>query len=96
MPDDGPAEPWFSFLTELDARLDEPADFHCIGGFALSQVYGFAQVTADLDVLSVIPLEAAGWFGLSPFGKGSDFGLSKRTTSPSRNWSAVSSATSVM
>ena len=52
-----PSEPWLSFLTELDAALDGPADFHCIGGFVVSQHYGFARETADLDVLTVIPPE---------------------------------------
>ena len=59
MPADRPAEPWLSFLTELDSQLDEPADFHCIGGFVVSQYYGFGRETADLDVLSVVPREAA-------------------------------------
>ncbi len=57
MPLDRPAEPWFSFLSDLDAELDQTADFHCIGGFAVSQHYGFARETADLDVLTVIPRE---------------------------------------
>lgn len=50
-----PAEPWASFLDELDRNLDSPADFHCIGGFAVSQMYGFARETSDLDVLHVFP-----------------------------------------
>ncbi|MDZ4802215.1 MAG: DUF6036 family nucleotidyltransferase [Bryobacteraceae bacterium] len=54
-----PVEPWLSFLTDLDAALDEPAAFHCIGGFVVSQHYGFARETADLDVLTVIPPDAA-------------------------------------
>ncbi len=54
-----PSEPWRSFLTELDTALAGPADFHCIGGFVVSQHYGFARETADLDVLTVIPPEAA-------------------------------------
>ncbi len=45
MPPDRPAEPWLSFLTDLDAALDAPADFHCIGGFVVSQHYGFARET---------------------------------------------------
>jgi hypothetical protein len=53
------AEPWLSFLTDLDAALDRPADFHCIGGFVVSQHYGFARETVDLDVLTVVPPEAA-------------------------------------
>ena len=56
---DRPAEPWLSFLTEVDEQLDEPADFHCIGGFVVSQHYGFARETSDLDVLSLTPSQAA-------------------------------------
>ena len=40
MPPERPAEPWFSFLTGLDAALTATADFHCIGGFVVSQRYG--------------------------------------------------------
>jgi len=54
-----PVEPWFSFLTELDAGLEEPVDLHCIGGFVVSQTYGFARETRDLDVLTVAPRDAA-------------------------------------
>jgi hypothetical protein len=50
-----PSEPWFSFLTDLDAYLEEPTDFHCIGGFAVSQHYGFSRETADLDILTLRP-----------------------------------------
>jgi hypothetical protein len=59
LPHDRPAEPWFSFLADLDAALERPADFHCIGGFVVSQYYGFARETAYLDVLTVIPQQAA-------------------------------------
>jgi hypothetical protein len=52
-----PAEPWLSFLTELDAQLTEPADFHCMGGFVVSQCYGFTRETRDIDVLTVIPVQ---------------------------------------
>jgi hypothetical protein len=58
-PPERPAEPWLSFLADLDAELDAPADFHCIGGFVVSQCYGLARETADIDVLTVIPSEAA-------------------------------------
>lgn len=50
-----PAEPWRSFLADLDALLGQPTDLHCIGGFAISQYFGFARETADLDVLSIAP-----------------------------------------
>jgi hypothetical protein len=48
-----PAEPWRSFLSDLDAILDEPADLHCIGGFATSQYFGFGRETADLICCSL-------------------------------------------
>lgn len=43
MPADRPAEPWLTFLTELDAQLEGPADIHCIGGFVVSQHYGLGS-----------------------------------------------------
>ena len=49
----------FHSSPNLDAHLDQPVDFHCIGGFVVSQHYGFGRETADLDVLSVLPKEAA-------------------------------------
>jgi hypothetical protein len=58
-PHDRPAEPWLSFLTALNSQIDEPADFHCIGGFVVSQYYGFARETSDLDILSMIPRQIA-------------------------------------
>jgi Nucleotidyltransferase of unknown function (DUF6036) len=59
MQGDRPAEPWQSFITELDAQLEVPADFHCIGGYVVSQHFGFARETADLDVLTINPQRVA-------------------------------------
>ncbi len=36
--------------------MDQTTDLHCIGGFAISQYFGFARETADLDVLTIAPL----------------------------------------
>ena len=55
MTSDLPTEPWLSFISELDSQLAEPADFHCIGGFTVSQLYGLQRETMDLDFLRVIP-----------------------------------------
>jgi hypothetical protein len=52
-------EPWRSFLNDLNAALEGAADFHCIGGFVVSQYYGFSRETRDLDVLTVVPRKAA-------------------------------------
>lgn len=49
MPPDRPAEPWLSFLTDLDTALDGPADFYCFGGFVVSQNYGFARGSVHGD-----------------------------------------------
>src|SRR5438105_1853347 len=50
-----PAEPWRSFLAELDARAEHEVGMHCCGGFVVTTVYGLARTTADLDVLAIVP-----------------------------------------
>ena len=50
-----PAEPWRSFLMDLDQQIEEVIDLHCMGGFAVVQAYGLARATADIDVLSAVP-----------------------------------------
>jgi len=77
MPLDRPAEPWNSFLAELDAWIDEPCDLHCIGGFAVSQCYGFGRETADLDVLSIVPSRLLGQLR-AVAGKGSPLQIKHR------------------
>jgi hypothetical protein len=64
---DQPPEPWLSFFNDLDQKLAEVTDLHCIGGFAVVHAYGMKRSTADVDVLSVVPhanvellLDAAG------------------------------------
>jgi hypothetical protein len=52
---DKPPEPWQSFLRELDERLTEAIELHCIGGFVVSLYYGIGRQTADIDFLNVVP-----------------------------------------
>ncbi len=52
---DAPPEPWQSFLRELDERLTEAVELHCIGGFVVSLHYGVGRQTADIDFLNVVP-----------------------------------------
>lgn len=59
MPHEAPSEPWLSFLTDLDAALDEHTELHCMGGFAIVQAYGLGRATADIDVLSVVPFSSS-------------------------------------
>lgn len=50
-----PREPWRSFFTEVDAHLTEDVRLHCCGGFVVTQMYGVARTTSDVDFLCVIP-----------------------------------------
>jgi hypothetical protein len=54
------AEPWLSFIAELDAALETEVRLDCRGGFVVTMVYGFSRSTADLDVLEIAPGEASG------------------------------------
>ena len=49
-----PAEPWASFLRELDELLKAAADLHCLGGFVVTQQYGIGRETSDIDFLSAV------------------------------------------
>jgi hypothetical protein len=50
-------EPWDSFLRELDEKATEETRLDCMGGFVVTQLYGFSRETADLDVLVITPRE---------------------------------------
>jgi hypothetical protein len=52
---EGPPEPWLPFFTEVDSRLGEEIQIHCCGGFVVTQLYGVARTTSDVDFLSVVP-----------------------------------------
>lgn len=54
-----PPEPWQSFLSDLDDALQSPARLDCIGGFVVTQLYGLARPTADVDVIELAPREAS-------------------------------------
>ena len=57
MPADLIPEPWLSFFSELDKIADQPIDFHCLGGFVVTIVYGVPRSTSDVDVLMFVPKE---------------------------------------
>jgi len=50
-------EPWKSFLTEIDAVLEQETHFHCLGGFVVARLYNLKRETSDLDFISCIPRE---------------------------------------
>lgn len=49
-----PAEPWRSFLRDLDAGLKGFVELRCLGGFVVAQQYGIGRETADIDFLAAI------------------------------------------
>jgi hypothetical protein len=54
-----PPEPWHSFFSDLDKALQSTARLDCIGGFVVTQLYGLARPTADVDVIELAPKEAS-------------------------------------
>jgi hypothetical protein len=50
-----PPEPWRSFFAELDSHLSEEVQLHCCGGFVVTQLYGVARTTSDVDFLGAMP-----------------------------------------
>jgi len=55
---EGPPEPWRSFFAEVDAQLSAAVQLHCCGGFVVTQLYGVARTTSDVDFLGVVPYVA--------------------------------------
>jgi len=49
------SEPWRSFLGELDELASAETRLDCMGGFVVTQLYGFSRSTSDLDVMDVAP-----------------------------------------
>jgi hypothetical protein len=49
-----PAEPWRSFLIELDACLTNQIELRCFGGFVVAQHYGLGRETSDIDFVAAI------------------------------------------
>ena len=49
-----PAEPWRSFLRDLDQGLRGSIELRCLGGFVVTQHYGIGRETSDIDFLTVI------------------------------------------
>jgi hypothetical protein len=52
---EGPPAPWRSFFADVDSRLTENVQLHCCGGFVVTQLYGVARTTSDVDFLGIVP-----------------------------------------
>ena len=53
MPLDQIPEPWRSFLSEVDAQLEDRVTFICLGGFVLTVLYDLRRPTSDIDVIEI-------------------------------------------
>ena len=53
MPAEQLHEPWRSFLHDIDTQLSGPTEIHCLGGFVVSEYYGLARPTSDVDIIQV-------------------------------------------
>ena len=51
MPTNRPSEPWHSFLRDLNERLGEAVQIHCLGGFVATVLYGLPRQTGDVDYI---------------------------------------------
>jgi hypothetical protein len=71
MPSEQIPEPWASFLSQVDDRLNDDVELHCFGGFVITTLYGLARSTVDVDVLPAI--RRSEWRRLANLaGKGSE------------------------
>jgi hypothetical protein len=50
-----PPEPWRAFFVDVDSQLREDVQLHCCGGFVVTQLYGVARTTSDVDFLCAVP-----------------------------------------
>ena len=49
------SSPWKEFLAELDSKLKDPLELHCIGGFVFTFFYGLPRTTGDIDYYTAVP-----------------------------------------
>jgi hypothetical protein len=54
-----PPEPWRSFLADVDSGLSDAVRLFWCGGFVVTQVYGIARSTIDVDFLGLAPYDAS-------------------------------------
>jgi hypothetical protein len=53
-----PTYPWGPFLREIDEKLTEATQLHCLGGFVVTQHYRLGRETSDIDCIAVIGSKA--------------------------------------
>ncbi len=50
--------PWREFLSEVNGRLPELIELHCLGGFVAAMQYHLERPTNDLDYIEIVPRSA--------------------------------------
>lgn len=51
-------EPWLGFLRDVDQRLGQRVEVHCLGGFVLTVLWGLPRPTGDVDFVEIKPVAA--------------------------------------
>jgi hypothetical protein len=51
--------PWDRFLREVDGRLGQRTEIHCLGGFVLHVMFNLPRPTADVDFVGTSPASAS-------------------------------------
>ena len=54
MTTNSPPEPWNSFLVDIDEFVRCETQFHLLGGFVVTVIYGATRQTRDLDALTAV------------------------------------------
>jgi len=54
-PNESPPAPWRSFFADVHRALSGQVILHCCGGFVITQLYGVARTTGDVDFLDAVP-----------------------------------------
>lgn len=50
---------WQQFLADVDNALIEDVHIHCLGGFAITMLFGFKRPTSDVDYIETVPAHAS-------------------------------------
>jgi hypothetical protein len=53
------ADPWRSFLLDVDQSLNRTVAVHCLGGFVLAVLWQLPRPTGDVDFIEIAPPDAA-------------------------------------
>lgn len=87
-------EPWNFFFADIDNVLSESIELHCLGGFAMTTLYGLARPTAGVDVLPIGSRSVTKQL-IELAGEGSPLHKQHRSTSRLLEWQLCLSTTKI-